>query len=277
MKVRDLLKHAEQELIGVKSARLDAEVLLASSLGTNRASLYAHPDQNVPPEAESSFSSLLDKRRQAFPLAYLLGSREFWSMELKVDANTLIPRPETELLVEQALLAIPTKTPCRVLDLGTGSGAIALAIACERPQAEVLAVDISTRALDVARQNAQDLEAENVEFLHSDWFADIDESEFDVIVSNPPYVETRDPGFELGEIRYEPRLALDGGEKGMDAYHHIVPLARDVLCSRGRLLLEHGWQQGPALRELLETEGFQQVQTLKDYAGLERCSTAGKV
>ncbi len=258
------------------SARLEAEVLLAHCLESSRASLYAHPELSVSEDVETYFFTLLEKRQQNYPLAYLLGSKEFWSMDFDLDSNTLIPRPETEIVVEQALEFIPDRQSCRILDLGTGSGAIALAVASERPSSQVLAVDVSEAALQVAIENSTRLKIRNVDFQHSNWFSEIKLSQFDLIVSNPPYVESADQGLQDGEISFEPRLALDGGEDGLNAFSVIIPQARDFLKNDGMLLVEHGYKQATALQDLLAQNNYSQIRTLQDYAGLQRCSCAIK-
>ncbi len=274
MNVGELLSTAEQDLEAIDSARLDAEVLLASCLQRSRASLYAHPELAVSADIETRFRALLAKRKQNYPLAYLLGRKEFWSMDFQLDSSTLIPRPETETLVEQALEFISAEQTCRILDLGTGSGAIAVSIASERPSSRVLAVDVSEAALRVAKENAQQLKITNVDFQNSDWFAEVESQQFDLIVSNPPYVESADQALQDGEISYEPRLALDGGEDGLTAYSMIIPQARHFLRNGGMLLLEHGYQQAKAVQDLLAQNKYSQIRTLKDYAGLQRCSCA---
>lgn len=260
--------------LGSNSARLDAEVLLCSVLGTGREYVYMYPEQTLTQSQLADFNLLINSRRSGYPVAYLTGYREFWSIPLSVNRNTLIPRPETELLVEQALGLIPVDTNARILDLGTGSGAIAIAVARERPGCHITAADISTGSLTIARQNAADHGADNIEFVQSDWFSALGQSCFDLILCNPPYVESDDTGFIEGDIRHEPRLALDGGPTGMNAYIRIIPAAIRHMTPGACLLLEHGYNQGPRIRQILTDNNFRNVGTIKDLAGLERISIA---
>ncbi len=273
-KVRTLLADAELRLKAVGSAKLDAEILLASSMNTDRASLYAYPEREVSKDHAVHFQLLLNKRIDDYPIAYLIGNKEFWSLELKVDQNTLIPRPETECLVEAALEFIPANRQYEILDLGTGSGAIALAIAKERPNSKVLAVDRSQEALNVATENADRHNIKNVHFMQSDWFSELAGKQFDLIISNPPYVESDDEGFSDGEIRYEPRLALDGGHQGMQAINHLIPASTHFLKSDGRLMLEHGYQQASVIQHLFGANQYKDIHSRQDYAGHDRVSFA---
>jgi release factor glutamine methyltransferase len=270
--VRELLSDAEQRLRAIASARLDAEILLASSMNTGRASLYAYPEREIPEAVVTNFHQLLNKRLDHYPVAYLTGNKEFWSLELDVDQYTLIPRPETECVIEAALAYIPEQQSLDILDLGTGSGAIALAIASERPASRVLAIDLSQEALAVAISNARKHSIENVEFIQSDWFSELGGKQFDLIIANPPYVESNDIGFSSGEIRHEPRLALDGGHHGMQAITHLVPAATHFLRPEGRLILEHGFQQAEFVRQLFAVKHYQDIHSRQDYAGLDRFS-----
>lgn len=264
-------------MTGIESARLDAEILLASSMNIDRARLYAYPERKVPDQAVAHFNFLLSRRNQHYPVAYLLGSKEFWSIKLKVDQNTLIPRPETECLVETALEFIPENLTYDILDLGTGSGAIALAIARERPEANVLAIDLSEEALQIARGNAREHDIANIEFLRSDWFSEIHNKQFNMIVCNPPYVESSDSGFTSGELRHEPRLALDGGQDGMQVISYLIPAARKFLKPTGHLILEHGMQQAKDIRVLFTANRYQEIYTRQDYSGLDRLSFAQRI
>ena len=256
------------------SPRLDAELLLAYALDKPRSYLYQTLSATVPADAADRYAALLGQRASHRPLAQLIGRREFWTFSLKVTADTLVPRPETELLVEQALRRIPPDTQLAVADLGTGTGAVAIAIASERPRCRVLATDLCPAALAVARQNALALGLENISFHSGDWFAALNGERLAVIVSNPPYIaddewcET-DPG-----LGFEPRLALSGGADGLADIRRIVSAAPAHLASGGWLLLEHGFRQAPAVRSLLEQAGFTSISTHADLAGQPRVTEA---
>ena len=254
------------------SPRLDAEVLLAHVLRLDRAALLARPESALTSEAKMRFEALVARRAQGEPVAYLIGSREFWSLEFEVSRDVLIPRAETERLVEAALERIPVQASARVADLGTGCGAIALALARERPRASIVATDVSPKALEVARKNLIRSAIGNVRLLACDWFEAIDAAAFDLIVSNPPYVADSDPHLRRGDLPSEPRLALAGGPDGLDAIRLIIAGARERLADDGALMLEHGYDQGAAVRRLLENAGFRRIYTLKDYAGHDRVS-----
>jgi release factor glutamine methyltransferase len=258
----------------VLGMRLDAELLLAHVLDVSRANVIARDDRVLTPEEQGDFERLLARRLAGEPLAYLTGTREFWSLELEVTPDVLVPRPETELLVEW-VLSLKRESSFTVLDIGTGSGAIALALAKERPDAHVDAMDASSAALRVARTNARRLGISNVQFLEGDLFRALDPGfrrgdGYDVIVSNPPYVAEGDP--HLAELKFEPALALTAGADGLDALRAIVAGAPARLRAGGWLLVEHGASQGPAVRELLARAGFGGIETRRDLAGLERAS-----
>ncbi len=269
--VAALLAKATGSLAG-DEARLEAELLLAHVLGKPRSWLYAHADRVVEVNQARAFELLLGRRCGGEPVAHILGSREFWSLELVVTPDTLIPRPETELLVELALLRLPSAGVPRVLDLGTGSGAIALALAHERPLARVTAVDAEARALEVARKNAARLGLGRIRFLHSNWFSAIRDESFDVIVGNPPYIADDDPHLLTGDLRAEPRSALASGPDGLRALAIIAASAPAHVAPDGWLLLEHGYQQAAAVRALLGAAGFTAVETFRDLEGRDRVS-----
>lgn len=252
----------------VLGVRLDAELLLAHVLDAPRATVIARDDRVLTPEEQGDFERLLARRVAGEPLAYLTGTREFWSLELEVTKDVLVPRPETELLVEWGAAL----GGAAILDLGTGSGAIALALARERPQARVAAVERSAAALAVARRNAA-AHGLAVEFLEGRWFEPLAGRRFDLIVSNPPYVAEDDP--HLADLRFEPRLALTAGADGLEALREIVAGARAHLNAGGWLLVEHGAAQGAAVRELFARAGFAGVETRRDLAGHER-ATGGR-
>jgi release factor glutamine methyltransferase len=249
---------------------VDAQVLLAHVVDRNRAWLVAHRDDVLAPAHVQAFNALAKRRRDGEPVAYLTGAREFHGLSLAVSPAVLIPRPETETLVEWALEWLPANGAPRVLDLGTGSGAIALAIAHARPQAQVTAVDASPAALDVARANAQRVGVANVAFLHSDWYANVDAAGFDLVVSNPPYVPAGDPHLADGDVRYEPAAALVAGADGLAALRIIVAGAPQHLREGGALLVEHGYDQADAVQALLREAGFTAVAARRDLAGIAR-------
>lgn len=271
IRVRDGLAAAAQALAGGE-ARLEAEVLLLHVLGQPRAWLYAHADDELPSPQREAFEQLVQRRNAGEPVAYLTGTREFWSLALRVTDATLIPRADTERLVELALERLPPATPLRVADLGTGSGAIALAIASERPQARVVATDASAAALAVARQNAEFNKIPNVEFAEGSWLAAVAQRRFDLIVSNPPYIAADDAHLRQGDLRFEPHSALAAGADGLDDIRLIVAAAGPHLRDGAWLLLEHGFDQGGAVRALLEAAGFANVATWQDLCGLDRVS-----
>jgi release factor glutamine methyltransferase len=254
------------------SARIDVQCLLQSVLQVDRAWILCHPEQSLEPDQQAKYASLFDRRLKGEPIAYLVGEREFFGLTLKVSPATLIPRPETELLVEQALQRIPPRSKCRVLDLGTGSGAIALSIAYERPDAEVVAVDASKDALEVARFNVQRLNLGNVRLLPSNWFSALQGEHFDIIVSNPPYVAAGDAHLTQGDVRFEPRSALASGTDGLDDIRNICAKAKNHLNANGWLLFEHGHDQAAQVCVLLQRSGFGNVFSVRDLAGIERVS-----
>jgi release factor glutamine methyltransferase len=254
---------------------LEAALLLAYVLEVPRVRLHSHPEQPLRSSQREAFFALVERRTKGEPLAYLTGRREFWSLELVVNEHTQITRPETELLVQLALERIPTDAQFTILDLGTGSGAIALAIAGERPRCRVTATDVCSRALDVARANAQRLSISNVTFREGAWFAPVAAERFDVIVSNPPYVAQNDPHLLSGDLPAEPALALVAGPTGMEMITVIARQAPRHLQTEGWLLMEHGYDQGSGVADLLNDENYRHVQTWRDLAGKERI-TAGQ-
>ncbi len=271
------LAAAQQGLAGSDSPRLDAELLLAHVLGVTRTHLHAWPEQELDQGQQTAFTALVERRAAGEPVAYLLGEREFWSLSLRVTPDTLIPRPETELLVEQALARIPKDAAQDIIDLGTGSGAIALALAHARPRCRVTATDRSLAALAVARDNAARLGIANVAFVAGDWFAPLAGHHFHVVAANPPYVAKDDPHLQRGDVRFEPADALKAGEEGLDDITRLIEAAPAHLLPGGWLLLEHGFDQGAAVRALLHRHGFEAMETVRDYAGNERLSLARTV
>ncbi|WP_199097580.1 peptide chain release factor N(5)-glutamine methyltransferase [Dyella sp. ASV21] len=250
--------------------RLEAELLLVHVLGKPRSWLFAHADDALDEATLAAFHALVRRRHQGEPVAYITGRRGFWSLELQVTAATLIPRPETELLVELALERAPAGAA--VADLGTGSGAIALALAHERKDLRVSATDASADALAVARGNAERLGLSQVRFHHGDWLAPLAAERFAVIVSNPPYIEADDPHLQQGDLRFEPASALASGADGLDDIRRIVSDARAHLLPNGWLMMEHGWNQGLAVRAVLEAAGYGEVFTAQDLEQRDRVS-----
>jgi release factor glutamine methyltransferase len=269
--IAELLQNAQVRLAAVSaSPHLDAAVLLAEVLGKPRSYLYAWPEQPLAADQVQHFTELVNRRLAEEPVAYIIGRREFWSLELVVTPATLIPRPETELLVELALERIPPDGIMRIADLGTGSGAIALALAWERPRVQVIATDNSTAALTVACLNARRLGIGNVTFRQGDWCAALQGESFAVMVCNPPYVALTDPHLHQGELCFEPRSALVAGPDGLDAIRSITAQAMRHLQPGGWLLLEHGYDQGEQLVALLRARGFMEVMDYRDAAGIDR-------
>jgi len=256
-----------------ESARLDAELLLEHVTGLSRATFRASPERHLPPQAAWSFQQLVKRRLKGEPIAYIRGQQEFWSLLLEVTPATLIPRPETELVVERALAHVEPSAAARIADLGTGSGAIAIAIASERPAARIVACDISREALEVAIRNTARLQIPNVQLAQGSWFAALEgtaRGPFDAIVSNPPYIALDDPDLAPGVRKHEPTQALLSGRTGLEAISHIVAGAPQHLAPGGWLILEHGWKQAGAVRELLVRGGFRRVGSHADLAGHER-------
>lgn len=268
----DASRAAAARLTHSDSPQLDAELLLAHVLGKDRSHLRAHPEAVLSAPQAQRYAELVEARRRGEPIAYLTGEREFWSLPLAVTPATLIPRPETELLVEQALALIPVDADWHLLDLGTGSGAIALALGKERSRCRVTAVDISSDALAVANGNARRLGVANIEFLQGDWFLPVVRRRFQVIVSNPPYVGASDPHLQEGDLRFEPIRALSSGDDGLADIRRIVAGASVHLDADGHLLLEHGFGQGEAVRRLLVSAGFNDAHSIRDLSGHERIS-----
>ncbi len=270
--LREALRAGALELAAASVAepRLEAEILLAEALGRPRSFLFAHPETQLAPAVLERFSDLLRRRRGGEPVAYLRGHQEFWSLDLLVTPATLIPRPETELLVELALRELPPTPGVEVLDLGTGCGAVALALAAERPGWRVHGVDASAEAVAVAAANCERLGLSGLDLRVGDWLTPFSRLAFDAILGNPPYVAENDPHLARGDLRFEPRAALVSGPEGLDAIGEIAAAAPAGLKPGGRIWLEHGWQQGPAVRRILDRSGFEAVRSWPDLAGKER-------
>ncbi|HNU65645.1 MAG: peptide chain release factor N(5)-glutamine methyltransferase [Methylotenera sp.] len=256
-------------------AKLEAQLLLQHVLNVNRAWLIAHENDALQANQHAAFEALLNRRLNGEPIAYILGGRAFYGLDLLVTPDTLIPRPDTETLVEAALAQIPIAAHPSILDLGTGSGAIALAIAKNRPQASVIAVDASKAALAVAKKNAQNLSIDNVEFVLSNWFQHLNNQPFDVIVSNPPYIEENDAHLSQGDLRFEPISALSSGEDGLNDIRQIIENSLVHLQPQGWLMLEHGFNQADKVADLMANTGFVSIETIKDFGGNNRV-TIGK-
>lgn len=267
--IESLLNTAE--LPDSPTPRLDAELLLAAALGKPRSYLRTWPERELDADQLGLFRSHLQRRRQGEPVAYILGHQGFWSLDLEVAPHTLIPRPDTELLVESALALLPA-TPLAALDLGTGTGAIALALASERPGWQVTGVDRVEDAVALAERNRQRLQLDNVRFLHSHWFSALAGQRFGLILSNPPYIRADDCHLDQGDVRFEPSSALVAGADGLDDIRAIIQAAPQYLLAGGWLLLEHGFDQAEAVRELLATAGFSEAHSRRDLGGHERIS-----
>jgi release factor glutamine methyltransferase len=272
MRVRDLLAEGVKALFARADARREAVLLLRSVLDKSEAWLVAHADDTVAAPNAAAYRELVERRAGGEPIAYLTGTRGFHAIELRVTPNVLIPRAETEVLVDLALQRIPVDADCAVADLGTGSGAIALAIARQRPRARVVATDVSEAALEVARDNAARLKIGNVEFRQGAWCAALPAERFEVIASNPPYVAAGDPYLHEGDLRFEPPLALSPGTDALGAIRVIASQAKAHLATGGWLLFEHGIDQGAGVRGVLTGRGYRDVFTERDLEDRERVS-----
>lgn len=268
------LQQAIAQLNESESPRRDAEILLGFVTGKERTFILAFGETLLTPRQLQQLDELLARRAKGEPIAHLVGEREFWSLPLRVSPFTLIPRPDTECLVEQALDRMP-QSPCAVLDLGTGTGAIALAIASERPDCDITALDLIPEAVELARSNAQRLGITNVRVLQSNWFSALNTQRFSIIVSNPPYIDREDPHLAQGDVRFEPLSALVADEHGLADLRQLVETSRQFLEPGGWLLLEHGWKQAEEVQQLFIDAGFTEVQTCQDYGGNDRL-TAGR-
>jgi len=271
LRIDDAITWAEFLLASSDSALLDAQVLLAHVLEKETIYLMTWPERDISAEQKSTFEALIEKRINGVPVAHLTGTREFWSLPLKVNDSTLIPRPDTEILVETALSLCTPKS--KILDLGTGTGAIILALASELPLAQCRAVDFNDDAVKLARENAALLNIQNVNIGQSNWFESV-EGQFDVIVSNPPYIDENDHHLKQGDVRFEPLSALVASDNGLSDIRLIADQARAYLSAKGHLLIEHGFQQGQAVREILSTLAYDEIKTLKDYGGNDRITIA---
>jgi release factor glutamine methyltransferase len=253
------------------SAHVDAEVLLLHCLNKPKSFIYTWPERALTVQQFKAFHQMINKRQQGVPVAHIIGEREFWSLPFIVNESTLIPRPDTEILVETAL-NLSLGEQAKVLDLGTGTGAIALALASERLKWKVTAIDKVDEAVELAKANRANLNLPQVEILQSDWFSAVNDRDFDLIVSNPPYIDAEDEHLYLGDVRFEPQSALTAGEHGYADLFHIAEHARAHLVHGGYLLLEHGFEQAIRVREKLIELGYQQVATVRDFGSNDRCT-----
>ncbi len=266
-----LLLEAEQEK---HSARLDAEVLLCFVLNVDRAFLYTWPNQDLDASQESYYRKLILARVQGEPIAYLIGEKEFWSLNFKVNKHTLIPRPETETLIEIALPLLKKYEHANILDLATGSGIIALTLASEFKKTKILASDISEKTLDVAHENKRLHGCDNVEFIKSNWFSNIKAQKYNLIISNPPYIASSDPHLASGDLRFEPRYALASGNDGLDAIKVICQESSRYLADKAYLLLEHGYDQQQAVIDLFKHYGYTNIKAFNDSKQIARAVLA---
>lgn len=256
------------------SALLDAEVLLCHVLKKNRSHLRAWPEKQLQAEQNTAFIKLIEQRRQGTPIAYITGHREFWSRDFKVSPAVLIPRPDTELLIELSLDLLSNKSNPRIIDLGTGSGIIAITLAAERPDLEVIATDLSNEALEIARHNAKVHQLQNIQFLQSSWFSAVSPCRFDLVISNPPYIDRNDIHLTQGDVRFEPDNALIAEEQGLKDIKNIVENARYYLAPLGTLLIEHGYDQQAAVQTIFKQFKYTTIKTHKDLSGNPRVTTA---
>lgn len=266
------LRQAVQRLAQSESPKRDAEILLGFVTGTARTFILAFGETTLTPAQQTELEALLVRRERGEPVAHLVGEREFWSLPLRVSPVTLIPRPDTECLVEHVLTKLPGM-PCAILDLGTGTGAIALALASERPDCDVTALDVVLEAVALARMNAENLGIANVRVMQSHWFDELDNQRFTLIVSNPPYIDEDDPPLSAGDVRFEPKSSLVADNHGLADLETLVSDSRRFLEPGGWLVLEHGWKQGKSVQRLLREAGFIEIETSKDYGGNDRLTS----
>lgn len=267
-----LQSYTSQIAIVSESARLDCEMLLSFVLNKPRTYFHTWPEKTLSIDEINEFIDLVERRKKGEPVAHILGQRGFWSLNLRVTTDTLIPRPDTERLVELALELIPKKSPWKILDLGTGTGAIALSLAKEHPDCFITATDQSIAALEVAKQNALDNNIQNIEFIQSNWFETIENQQFNMIVTNPPYIKESDPHLKQGDVRFEPLSALTSGEDGLNDIRSVIRNSHNYLTEDGVLLIEHGYDQANEVCDLLENANFSKVENFKDYNDNPRVS-----
>lgn len=272
--IQALLSLAVESLRPVSdTALLEAEILLSKILAKDRAYLRAWPEKELTTGQIESYNALVLERQQGKPLAYIIGSREFWSKEFLVSPAVLIPRPDTELLIELSLKLIPKNLPCNIIDLGTGSGVIAITLAVERPNAQIFACDLSLEALEIAKINAVKHKVETIQFYHSHWFDNISDGKFSLIVSNPPYLAEGDDHLSQGDLRFEPQIALVADQDGLSDIRLIAKTARNRLENGGNLVMEHGYDQSKAVQNIFHQFGYQDIRTHTDLAGHPRVTS----
>jgi release factor glutamine methyltransferase len=275
--IKTLLANATETLTSHSdSPLLDAEVLLGFVLGKPRTYLRAWCDNTLTNQQQATYDALIKQRQHGTPIAYLTGTREFWSRDFTVTPDVLIPRPDTELLIELSLDLIPKDKTVNLIDLGTGSGIIAVTLAAERPNACVTAVDASLAALAVAKHNARHHQLTNIEFYQSDWFSSVPTTPFDLVISNPPYIDPDDGHLQQGDVRFEPKTALIAGDQGLSDIKIIADKARGYLKPAGHLLIEHGYNQAPQVRAIFNALAYDKVQSYQDLSGQPRVTSGRK-
>lgn len=277
MNIKQAMQQANRELADNSSSALfDAQVLLSHTLQCNSAHLIAWPEKELNEVQAADFQKLIEQRRQGLPVAHLTGQREFWSLNFFVNNSTLIPRPETETLVEFILETFGNKKNLKLLDMGTGTGAIAIAIASEKPEWKIFASDVSSDAISLARKNSEHLKTDNTTFIESDWFKNINTVDFNIIISNPPYIANDDPHLKQGDVRFEPDSALTAGKSGMDDIEILCAQANSHLTKEGWLIVEHGYNQKQIVADCFTKNNFTNISQRLDLSGNTRM-TAGKV
>ncbi len=275
MQINDAIKYGTKKLDSLDSKKIDSEILLCKILKCNRSRLYAYPDMVLSKTNKKKFDELINKRSEGYPIAYLTKQKEFWSHKLYIDENVLIPRPETELLVEKSLELISTYSVNKILELGTGSGAIAIALASENPFINITATDIKDNVIQIARKNADLHKINNIKFIKSDWFSNLEELDYDLIISNPPYVASNDTNLKNHDVKFEPESALISGNDGLHDLQKIIYKSGNYLKNHGWLITEHAYNQGMEVEKLFLDNGFSST-TIKDYNKIERV-TFGKL
>lgn len=269
--IKNVLQNSAKKLNSISSTpKLDAEILLTHVLNVSRSFLYSHGEKKLTPKEYKIFQSFLTRRKSGEPIAYIVGKKEFWSLELEVDKNVLIPRPETELLVEICLQKLDKNKKLSVVDLGTGSGAIALAFAKGCPNWQITATDSSKKALKIAQKNAAKLELKNIIFCYGNWYHAVPQKKYNAIVSNPPYIPLSDKHLKKGDVRFEPKRALVSGKTGLKDFNVIIKNAAKYLTKKGLIILECGFDQTTQIKNILQKNNFKDIQSFKDLAGHER-------